>query len=184
MRLTPGGQCTQQRPPHRRAHDGRRASGGRRITPQLVPIGAADGEGGDPATECLAVATLQPAESPREGTPLAEGHVAGRSRGRRPSARRYRTCGCTPVAREVIVHANAEPTGWELTIRDDGVGFDPRATRPGFGLPQQITAGLAAAGLRSVVGSQLGEGTCVVVRHDRPGVAPPAGVERASEVAP
>ena len=67
-------------------------------------------------------------------------------------------------ADEVVVHASTGDGGWELTIRDDGVGYDPSATTAGFGMRHQIVQGLADARLRCELSSQVGGGTCVVVR--------------------
>ncbi len=67
-------------------------------------------------------------------------------------------------ADEVVVHASTGDGGWELTIRDDGVGYDPGATTVGFGVRHQVVQGLADAGLKCEVSSQFGGGTCVVVR--------------------
>jgi hypothetical protein len=64
-------------------------------------------------------------------------------------------------ATEVVLHAETAGDAWEVTVVDDGVGFDPAATREGFGLAQQVRAALTDAGGHVVVASSAGEGTQV-----------------------
>jgi signal transduction histidine kinase len=70
------------------------------------------------------------------------------------------------AARNVLLHADADrPTGqWELSVRDDGRGFDPTTTRHGFGLGVQVEQGLRAVGVDVTIESVPGEGTGVVMR--------------------
>lgn len=66
-------------------------------------------------------------------------------------------------ARSVVVHADVDEDGtsWEVTVRDDGVGFDPATTPRGFGLSRQVVAASQRAGLLVTVDSAPGEGTLV-----------------------
>ena len=50
-------------------------------------------------------------------------------------------------ATQVVIHADSEPPRWELVIRDDGKGFDPKRTRLGFGLGVQVVEELQKRGL-------------------------------------
>ncbi|MEO3780900.1 ATP-binding protein [Micromonospora sp. B11E3] len=69
-------------------------------------------------------------------------------------------------ASRVVVHADADPDEdeWELTVTDDGRGFDPAATPYGFGLRVQVEQTLAAHGISTHVHSVPGDGTRVTVR--------------------
>lgn len=53
---------------------------------------------------------------------------------------------------------------WEVTVHDDGRGFDPAATPPGFGLREQVTGALAAHGISTHIRSVPGDGTSVTLR--------------------
>lgn len=66
----------------------------------------------------------------------------------------------------VVVHADYQPreSEWELTIRDDGLGFDADSTPRGFGLSQIADAALAEHGISSHVQSQPGIGTTITMR--------------------
>ena len=69
-------------------------------------------------------------------------------------------------ATEVVVHAAADgPTGWEVSVHDNGCGFDPQATPFGFGLDRQVVGALAAHGIAADIDSAPGEGTIVVLRR-------------------
>jgi signal transduction histidine kinase len=69
-------------------------------------------------------------------------------------------------ASSVVVHADADPdeNEWELTVIDDGRGFDPATTPRGFGLRVQVEQTLAEHGISSHVHSVPGDGTRVTVR--------------------
>ena len=69
-------------------------------------------------------------------------------------------------ASRVVVHADADPDEgeWELTVTDDGRGFDPASTRYRFGLRVQVEQSLAAHGISTHVHSVPGDGTRVTVR--------------------
>ena len=69
-------------------------------------------------------------------------------------------------ARAVVVHADAneEEGEWEVTIADDGRGFDPAATPTGFGLRIQVEQNLAGHGISAHVHSAPDEGTRVTLR--------------------
>lgn len=70
-------------------------------------------------------------------------------------------------AENVTVHADGDDTGWEITVADDGAGFDPSTTRFGFGLATQVLASLNSQGIAVDIDSQPGEGTCITIRADR-----------------
>ncbi|MET0930604.1 MAG: ATP-binding protein [Aeromicrobium sp.] len=65
----------------------------------------------------------------------------------------------------VVLHTDTSEAGdqWELTIRDDGCGFDPATTPPGFGLGTVVTTGLRAIGVDATVDSAPGRGTVAVL---------------------
>jgi hypothetical protein len=70
------------------------------------------------------------------------------------------------AARLVVVHAYADSRAgaWELTIRDDGAGFDTSVTQRGFGLRIQVEQALAEFGISSHIMSAPGQGTTAVLR--------------------
>lgn len=67
------------------------------------------------------------------------------------------------AATSVVVHADVDDDGdwWEVTVRDDGVGFDPATTPRGFGLGRQVVAAAERSGLLVDLESAPGEGTVV-----------------------
>lgn len=69
----------------------------------------------------------------------------------------------------VTVHADRLADGcWEVTVQDDGVGFDPDAVS-GFGLRVQAGSALHEAGMGVVVDSAPGEGTKVTITGEPAG---------------
>lgn len=66
-------------------------------------------------------------------------------------------------ATNVVVHADTRDGGWEISVRDDGVGFDPGTTPRGFGLREQVHAHLAEHGIATTIESEPGEGTAVML---------------------
>lgn len=64
-------------------------------------------------------------------------------------------------ATSCVVHAEASPSSWELTVRDDGVGFDLATTPMSFGLSRQVRAPCLELGLSVNIESAPGEGTVV-----------------------
>lgn len=66
-------------------------------------------------------------------------------------------------ASSCVIHASAAPHGWELSVRDDGIGFDPATTPMSFGLSKQVRAACHAHGLDVQVESAPGEGTAVTI---------------------
>lgn len=62
-------------------------------------------------------------------------------------------------AHTVIIHARSTGAGWELTVRDDGVGFDLERTKKGFGLRDQVESQCALVGVSVRISSRPGEGT-------------------------
>jgi signal transduction histidine kinase len=72
-------------------------------------------------------------------------------------------------ANKVVIHADTcGKTGWEMSVLDDGQGFDATVTPVGFGLGQQVHAALMAHGISASITSRPGEGTMVVLRTDPP----------------
>ena len=63
--------------------------------------------------------------------------------------------------------AGVRPGWWEVTVHDDGRGFDPAATPLGFGLREQVTGALAAHGIGTRIRSVPGDGTSVTLRGPR-----------------
>lgn len=70
-------------------------------------------------------------------------------------------------AEQVVVHADSEHERWELTIADDGVGFDQAATPLGFGLAVQVMAELTTRQMSVDLRSAPGDGTTIRIRGDR-----------------
>lgn len=68
-------------------------------------------------------------------------------------------------ARSVVMHADADEQAreWEISVRDDGCGFDPATTAFGFGLRVQVTEALARHHIRVDLHSHPGDGTTVVL---------------------
>ncbi len=66
-------------------------------------------------------------------------------------------------ANEVVIHACATDRGWELTLRDDGVGFDLSEASLGFGLRHQVMTGLSRVGVACEIASEPGGGTSVTL---------------------
>jgi signal transduction histidine kinase len=69
-------------------------------------------------------------------------------------------------ADNVVVHADVDESAreWEITVRDDGQGFDTAATPLGFGLRVQVTDTLARHRIRVDLRSHPGDGTMVTLR--------------------
>ena len=72
-----------------------------------------------------------------------------------------------------VVHASSTPNGWEMTVRDDGVGFDTATTPLAFGLSRQVRQACHQLGLTVAIDSAPGEGTAVSIAADltTPGVS-------------
>ncbi|SCG62314.1 sensor histidine kinase [Micromonospora halophytica] len=67
-------------------------------------------------------------------------------------------------AAEVVVHLDqAEDRSWTLTVRDDGVGFDPGSVQAGVGLREVVVGELRRRGLDVRIESAVGEGTTVTI---------------------
>lgn len=80
-------------------------------------------------------------------------------------------------ATAVVVHLEqSEDTGWTLTVRDDGIGFDPVSVRAGVGLREVVGGELRRRGLDVEIESAAGDGTTVTISSGPP--AATAGVER------
>lgn len=64
----------------------------------------------------------------------------------------------------VVVHLDQDAAaGWRLTVRDDGVGFDPAAVATGVGLRELVQGELRRRGLEVMIDSAAGEGTTVTI---------------------
>ena len=68
-------------------------------------------------------------------------------------------------AHEVTIHADAEGPSWEVSVADDGIGFDSAHTAYGFGLRRQVIEPLESEGLHVTIQSHRGEGTIVTVTN-------------------
>lgn len=66
-------------------------------------------------------------------------------------------------AQQVTVYADHDQQHWEVSVCDDGIGFQPDESRFGFGLGTQVVASLATHGLEVSVDSAPGAGTSVVI---------------------
>jgi signal transduction histidine kinase len=65
------------------------------------------------------------------------------------------------AANRVVVRIAESGAGVAVVVRDDGRGFDPARTTPGFGIRQSITARIREAGGTATVESTPGRGTRV-----------------------
>ncbi|WP_189077726.1 sensor histidine kinase [Mangrovihabitans endophyticus] len=65
------------------------------------------------------------------------------------------------AARRIVVRVTAAGVGVQVVVRDDGRGFDPRRTVPGFGTRESISARLREAGGSAEIESRPGRGTRV-----------------------
>ena len=72
------------------------------------------------------------------------------------------------AATSCTIHAVGTGTWFEVTVRDDGVGFDPASTTPGYGLSRQVRGACAAVGIDVMVDSAPGEGTTVTLSFGQP----------------
>jgi signal transduction histidine kinase len=64
-------------------------------------------------------------------------------------------------ASSVVLHAENTRDRWEVTVADNGVGFDPQATPFGFGLSQQVLAAVTRSGGTATITSAPDEGTTI-----------------------
>ena len=67
-------------------------------------------------------------------------------------------------ANEVTVHTDCVDDVWEVSVCDDGVGFDLGSTPFGFGLRSQVLDSAESNGMTVEIESRPGEGTCVYIR--------------------
>jgi signal transduction histidine kinase len=72
---------------------------------------------------------------------------------------------------EARIRVTADDAGVRLVVTDTGVGFDPGAVEPGYGLEYSIRARMAAAGGTSSVAATPGGGTSVELTWERPQAA-------------
>lgn len=66
-------------------------------------------------------------------------------------------------ATETVVHASARDDMWEVSVADNGVGFDPRTVTWGYGLAEIVVGSCANAGIRVRIDSHPGVGTMVLL---------------------
>lgn len=64
-------------------------------------------------------------------------------------------------AQQVFVHADLDHNSWEVTIRDDGQGYDPATVANGHGLRTLVQHNLQAHNVRTQIDSSPGQG-CVI----------------------
>lgn len=64
-------------------------------------------------------------------------------------------------ASSVVLHAESTRDQWEVTVTDDGTGFDRRTTRHGYGLAHQVFAAMDRVGCEATVDTAPNEGTTV-----------------------
>jgi signal transduction histidine kinase len=68
-------------------------------------------------------------------------------------------------ATSVVVHAAGDDhEGWEVSVHDNGRGFDPGTTCNGFGLDKQVQGALAPHNIATHINATEGEGTLVILR--------------------
>jgi signal transduction histidine kinase len=68
-------------------------------------------------------------------------------------------------ATSVVVHAAGDDQdGWEVSVHDNGRGFDPASTPTGFGLSKQVHGALAPYNIAAHITANVGDGTLVVLR--------------------
>ena len=63
----------------------------------------------------------------------------------------------------ITIHADHADGIWEVTVTDDGVGFEPIPDNFGFGLRTQVIESLERSGLAVSINSHPGEGTCTTI---------------------
>lgn len=66
-------------------------------------------------------------------------------------------------ASTITIHADHADGIWEVTVTDDGVGFEPIPDNFGFGLRTQVIESLKRSGLAVSINSHPGEGTCTTI---------------------
>jgi signal transduction histidine kinase len=66
-------------------------------------------------------------------------------------------------ASQVTIHADHDATSWELSVCDDGVGFNPQPDHYHFGLSTQVVAALEAHSMSVTIDSEPGSGTVVLI---------------------
>lgn len=68
-------------------------------------------------------------------------------------------------AAHVTIHADSDDAGrWEVTVQDDGTGFDPSAPATGYGLTHQVAVALTEHRIDTHVRSAPGTGTAVIMQ--------------------
>jgi signal transduction histidine kinase len=66
-------------------------------------------------------------------------------------------------AHEVVIHTDVREGLWEVSVADDGIGFDPDKVEYKFGLTSQVIDSARRNGLTVSIESRPGEGTCVTI---------------------
>jgi signal transduction histidine kinase len=111
------------------------------------------------------VAAALPAGSPRVelvgGEPAPTLSAAGRNVLRDAARAALGNAVRHAAANRVVVRIAESGAGVAVVVRDDGRGFDPARTVPGFGIRQSITARIREAGGTATVESTPGRGTRV-----------------------
>jgi signal transduction histidine kinase len=68
-------------------------------------------------------------------------------------------------AEQVVVHLDHQDgRQWSLTVRDDGIGFDPQSVPAGIGLGEVVVGELRRHGLAVEIDSAAGAGTTVTIQ--------------------
>ncbi len=67
---------------------------------------------------------------------------------------------------ECVLYTAAGEQHWEISVADNGTGFDPERVRWGFGLSELVVARCARHGITAGISSSEGAGTLVVLRGD------------------
>ena len=71
-------------------------------------------------------------------------------------------------ASEVVVHTDCDTSTWQVSVADNGAGFNPDHTKYGFGLRNQVLNAAEHAGMHVEIVSHIGEGTRVTISGPRP----------------
>ncbi len=84
------------------------------------------------------------------------------------------------AARMIVIHADAlvADLEWEVTVCDDGRGFQTESMPRGFGLAVRVEHALSTHGVSTMITSAPGDGTTVILRGPLAGVRSPDTAER------
>lgn len=70
-------------------------------------------------------------------------------------------------ATETVVHASADRSGWEVSVADNGRGFDTHTVTWGYGLAEIVVGSCANADIQVRIDSHPGAGTFVLLEGGR-----------------